>query len=72
MSPAAWSDDVLVRRPLEQLLWAWLEQGRQEVMAYLANNGHEPPDPAKVAQACPALGDRPEIAAWHLRVMGSQ
>jgi hypothetical protein len=67
--PGAWSDHLPVRRPLEDLFWAWLDRGRLEVSAYLANNGDEPPDPRRVAEACPSLNGRAELAAWHLATL---
>ena len=64
--PGAWSEDMHYRRPLEDLLWAWVDRGRLEVAAYVANNGDEAPDPRRVANACPSLNGRAEVAAWHL------
>jgi hypothetical protein len=63
--PAGFIEDR-ARRSLETLFWAWVDRCRLEVAAYAANNGEEPLDPHRVAQDCPSLHGRVEVAAWHL------
>jgi hypothetical protein len=63
--------DSSFQRAGRALFLEWAEAGRRQVAGYLASNGKEPPDPAKVAAACPACLGRPEVAAWHLRRLGA-
>jgi hypothetical protein len=55
----------LAKRALDDLFRNWLERCQEEVRAHLAEGGSD--DPATVAQACPSLAGRPEVAEWMQR-----